>query len=387
MSQPTRRRPAQRDGLKRLCAARIGTAEPTVGSRSRRWALSVTGIRSSRCAACTVRPAATGSPVRVADEQPRPTGDERCSCPMSRRPVEDVVVSAGTAPSSSRYAAPDPGRSSATVVSQDSGKAGRRSSRTSISRKTVASPAAVLRKQEADSHGERGAGGEDHGDPAEAGAPCSQGQPEARERGPGCKAGGDGQDDTGGRRDANWDDGPRDQQDHPARCPLQCRRDGPRRVDGTGQHCQMAQVRLARRKGVREEPTAERPSREPPARTWRSGLGSSAHLCGSAVGGTSGSGDVADREATVKACGVTVAMLQGHSWAPTSSNGSTVNVGTIPAVPSPASGLLVGGKARRRLMPPGWGGGPVVVRGRESRPHGEGVQRVRSVQADRGVRR
>ena len=29
-------------------------------------------------------------------------------------------------------------------------------------------------------------------------------------------------------------------------------------------------------------------------------------------------------------------------------------------------------------MPPGWGGGPVVVRGRESRPHGEGIQRVRS---------
>ena len=53
-------------------------------------------------------------------------------------------------------------------------------------------------------------------------------------------------------------------------------------------------------------------------------------------------------------------------------------MGTIPAVPSPASNQLVGGKARRRLMPPGWDGGPVVVRGRESRPHGEGVQRDRS---------
>jgi len=30
----------------------------------------------------------------------------------------------------------------------------------------------------------------------------------------------------------------------------------------------------------------------------------------------------ADREATVKGCGVAVAMLQGHSWAPTLSNGS-----------------------------------------------------------------
>ena len=105
------------------------------------------------------------------------------------------------------------------------------------------------------------------------------------------------------------------------------------------------------------------------------------------VGGTPWSVDVAGREATVKACGVAVARLQGHSWAPTPSNGSRVNVGTIPAVPSPASSLLVGGKARRRPMPSGWGGGPVVVRGRESRSHGEGVQRVRSINADRGGRR
>jgi len=118
-----------------------------------------------------------------------------------------------------------------------------------------------------------------------------------------------------------------------------------------------------------------------------SGLVSNAHPRGDAVRGTLGPVDVAGREATVNACGVAVAMLQGHSWAPTPSNGSTVNVGTIPAVPSPASSLLVGGKARRRLMLPGWGGGPVVVRGRESRSHGEGVQRVRSNEADRGVRR
>ncbi len=119
----------------------------------------------------------------------------------------------------------------------------------------------------------------------------------------------------------------------------------------------------------------------------RSGLVSSAHLHGDAVRGTPWLGDVAGREATVNACGVAVAMLQGHSWAPTPSNGSTVNVGTIPAVPSPVGSLLVGGKARRRLMLPGWGGGPVVVRGRESRSHGEGVQRVRSIGANLGVRR
>ena len=49
-----------------------------------------------------------------------------------------------------------------------------------------------------------------------------------------------------------------------------------------------------------------------------------------------GSVDVADREATVNACGVVVAMPQGHSWAPPPSSGSGVNVGTIPAAPSPA---------------------------------------------------
>lgn len=124
-----------------------------------------------------------------------------------------------------------------------------------------------------------------------------------------------------------------------------------------------------------------------------SGLDSSAHpghdiTAGGVgvVGGTPGLGDVAGREATAKACGVAVAMLQGHSWAPTPSNGSMVNVGTILAVPSPASILLAGGKAGRRLMPPGWGGGPVVVRGRENRSHGEGVQRVRSNQAASGGR-
>lgn len=117
-----------------------------------------------------------------------------------------------------------------------------------------------------------------------------------------------------------------------------------------------------------------------------SGPQSNAHPHGD-VWATPWSGHVADREATMKDCGVIVAMLQGHSWTPTPSMGSGVNVGTIPVAPYPASSQLVGGKARRRLMPSGWDGGSVVVRGRESRLHGEGVQRVRSFHADRGVRR
>lgn len=54
-----------------------------------------------------------------------------------------------------------------------------------------------------------------------------------------------------------------------------------------------------------------------------------------------------------------------------------VNVGTSPVLPFPPSSQGGGGQARRRLMTPGWDGALVVVRGRESRSHGEGGQRVR----------
>jgi hypothetical protein len=92
------------------------------------------------------------------------------------------------------------------------------------------------------------------------------------------------------------------------------------------------------------------------------------------------------REAMVNACGVAMAMLQGHSWTPTPSNASTVNVGTISTVPDPPGSQPGGGKVRCRPMRSGWGGGPVVVRAGESPVHGKGVQRVRSINADRGGR-
>ena len=83
----------------------------------------------------------------------------------------------------------------------------------------------------------------------------------------------------------------------------------------------------------------------------------------------------------MKNCGVAVARLQGHSWAPTPLKGLRVNVGTTSLVPAIAAGRIC-----RRLMPAKWGGGPVVVRARESRVHGEGVQCVRSIDARRGGR-
>ncbi len=87
-------------------------------------------------------------------------------------------------------------------------------------------------------------------------------------------------------------------------------------------------------------------------------------------------------EATVKNCGVAVARPQGHSWAPPPVHRFGVNVGTTPMAPFPTSSQSVGGKARCPLIPLGWDGEAVVVRGRESRPHGEGPQRARSINAD-----
>ena len=88
-------------------------------------------------------------------------------------------------------------------------------------------------------------------------------------------------------------------------------------------------------------------------------------------------------EATRKGCGVLVARLPGNSWAPIPSTGRVVNVGTARRPPFPPAGQAGGGQARCRLMVAGWGGASVVVRGRESRPHGQGRQQVRSLGAGR----
>ena len=127
------------------------------------------------------------------------------------------------------------------------------------------------------------------------------------------------------------------------------------------------------------------PQTIPPARTWRmwAGLQRAPTTC--VAWGTPDPVDVAGREASGKACGVPEARLLGHSWAPTPSNGFVVNMGTQLLLPQ-ATPLRVAGLVHRPPMAAVGGGGPVVVRGRESRPHGEGVQRVRSIQATPGGR-
>lgn len=143
-------------------------------------------------------------------------------------------------------------------------------------------------------------------------------------------------------------------------------------------------VRQARREGVREKPAVERFSRaDHQLEPDECGLGSSA--CPGLAPATRWTVNVVVREVTVKACGVAVARLQGHSWTPHPSNGPRVNVGTNPAVPSPAR-LLAGRNARGRPMPSGWDGGGVIVRDRESRSHGEGPQCACRVNAEDGAR-
>jgi hypothetical protein len=89
--------------------------------------------------------------------------------------------------------------------------------------------------------------------------------------------------------------------------------------------------------------------------------------------------NAAGGEATGKACGVPVAMLQGEELSAGPVDRNVANVGTVlelPALPPGQGGG--GGQARCRLTAPGWGGGSVVVRAAESVVHGEGTQRASS---------
>lgn len=120
------------------------------------------------------------------------------------------------------------------------------------------------------------------------------------------------------------------------------------------------------------------PSSGTPARTWWIWAGQQCVLVTSGGGQLRVGPGLAGSEATVKVCGVVVARLQGKSWAPIPSSGRVVNVGTIVESPSLPVGLAGSGKAHRQLTARRWDGALVVVRGRESRPHGEGGQQVRS---------
>jgi hypothetical protein len=94
------------------------------------------------------------------------------------------------------------------------------------------------------------------------------------------------------------------------------------------------------------------------------------------VGSTPKLVDCAGEEATVKACGVAVAMLPGQSWVTSLVDRSLGERGNHLRSPSPPASQVGGGQVRGQLWIVRWGGGPVVVRPRESRGHGEGGQHV-----------
>ncbi len=148
--------------------------------------------------------------------------------------------------------------------------------------------------------------------------------------------------------------------------------------DGTGRHYQTARVREARQRGVTKVNQRVNP--------LKCGTGSNlvdvgrAAACVELLHGETTLPSIIDvgGEATVNVCGVAVGEAAAAKLGVDPVDRYMVNVGTVPVLPFPASSQLVGGQAHRHLTAPGWGGGPVVVRARESLVHGEGAQRVRS---------
>ena len=91
--------------------------------------------------------------------------------------------------------------------------------------------------------------------------------------------------------------------------------------DGTDQHYRMVQVRQARGEGVREEPVLtplKSPASSNPVDSGWSAMRTDIFGCRELRGWLRSLAS----EATVKACGVAVAISQGHSWAPHSLIGS-----------------------------------------------------------------
>jgi hypothetical protein len=151
--------------------------------------------------------------------------------------------------------------------------------------------------------------------------------------------------------------------------------------DGTGRYCQTVRVRLARQRGVTRVNQRVNPLKR--------GTGSNLVDGGrAAVGVDLSHGETTPKpasdaggEATVNVCGVAVGEAVAAKLGVDPADRCMVNVGTVAGLPFPASRLLVGGQAHRRLRTPQRDGGSVVVRARESRVHGEGTQPVRSADA------
>ena len=149
--------------------------------------------------------------------------------------------------------------------------------------------------------------------------------------------------------------------------------------DGTNWYCQTVRVRLARQRGVTRVNQWLNPlKRETDPKSGRYGSGSGAYPS-YVLGGTTRAMAI---DVSVRGHGE--GLRRNHDEAAAEElgthpvKGNMVNMGTIPGSPSLSHIQCEDGQAHRRLMALGWGGGFVVVRGRESRLQGEGIQRTRS---------
>ena len=148
--------------------------------------------------------------------------------------------------------------------------------------------------------------------------------------------------------------------------------------DGTGRHYQTARARQARRKGV----TKVNQWLNPLKRVTGSNLvdmGRAATHVDPVAGWATPNPDYHGRSGGhEESLRRTRDEVAGEELGTDPVDRLMVNVGTTLGSPSPLHGQCGGGQARCQLMAPGWGGVLVVVRGRESRLHGEGAQRVSS---------
>ena len=80
----------------------------------------------------------------------------------------------------------------------------------------------------------------------------------------------------------------------------------------------------------------------------------------------------------MKACGVTIGDAAGAKLGAKLIDWFTVNTGSIPFRSRCRKAIRVGGIGTSSAEEAGCGGGPVVVRARERRAHGEGGQQVGS---------
>ena len=134
--------------------------------------------------------------------------------------------------------------------------------------------------------------------------------------------------------------------------------------DGTGWDCQTAWVRQSRREGVTRVNQWQSPVSGVPTPNLADMGRSAAHAHRADRGGRLRMpGEIAGPEAMVKDCGVAMARLPGHSWAPTSTTGRMSERGNRLGSPSWLAIQAASGQVHRRLMTRRRGGASVLVVG------------------------